>query len=565
MANFLDSLGLGGGTHVYVSILPTNKIEMCVPDKNGYITAYAHSNIDFNEIGREIGNYEEFKNKISELFNTCSISAQNANVHVCIPTVWFGYKDGIQFSLEKEAIDNIVIGELEQAFIFKRSEPIPYWFEAQTQGTERAVFYTAIQENAVTQIRESLKALGANLVSIDCSLFAYLRALYATGKITTLIDTPNTDWALVVVNNNGYQVYNMRNAEIISYNEEPIILSSYSAEELYTQIADSLQVNLVSSPAKVLTIISETEQISAQRLADFLHFGGDKLACDENNYRTQPLVPEICTNLDEESQISVSLSIIGTYFTKNTPWQGANFVPDPDLEDAIKIPIGGKVFLLTPKKALTWSLLLLIVVLLIMLTWFAIEYTNHTALVKKDQELTAQLNQVNSQLAQFEEKKPNAQYFDAVKETERVLKNNRTKIMSYAALGESIPQNLYLTYFMTGSDGYVDIQGCANTVEDVYIFFQNLKDSLIESKLRLNKLDLKAGSLDSVINNNVSAIDTAPYVFEITNMSEGQLASFMKALSDPSAKQNSSDSEQQAEPSNLLPPPNPPAEEPQQP
>lgn len=83
---------------------------------------------------------------------------------------------------------------------------------------------------------------------------------------------------------------------------------------------------------------------------------------------------------------------------------------------------------------------------------------------------------------------------------------------------------------MTGDNGYVDIQGCANSVEDVYIFFQNLKDSLISSKLRLNKLDLKAGSLDTVINSTASTIDDAPYVFEITNMDDSQLQSFMGNL-----------------------------------
>ena len=101
--------------------------------------------------------------------------------------------------------------------------------------------------------------------------------------------------------------------------------------------------------------------------------------------------------------------------------------------------------------------------------------------------------------------------------------------MAYAAIGDSIPKNLYLSYFMTGDEGYVDVQGYANTVEDVYVFYQNLKDSLVESKLRLSKLDLKSSSLDEVIQ-NPSNLSSAPYAFEITNMDEGQLSSFMNAL-----------------------------------
>ena len=111
--------------------------------------------------------------------------------------------------------------------------------------------------------------------------------------------------------------------------------------------------------------------------------------------------------------------------------------------------------------------------------------------------------------------------------------------MTYAALGESIPENLYLTYFITADDGLINIKGCADSVEDVYVFFKNLKESLVDSKLRLSKLDLKAGSLDTVVTSTVSTIDNAPYIFEITNMSENQLRAFMNKLTSSATKDKS--------------------------
>jgi hypothetical protein len=153
-------------------------------------------------------------------------------------------------------------------------------------------------------------------------------------------------------------------------------------------------------------------------------------------------------------------------------------------------------------------------------------------------DLDTQITQVEEQIKNYQKDTGKAE-FDAVAEIEKVLKNNRTKIMAYTALGESIPQNLYLTYFITGDEGTIDIRGCADSVEDVYIFFKNLKDSLYESGLRLSKLDLKAGSLDSVVNSTASTIDNAPYVFEITNMSDTQLQSFMDKLSGKDSKADS--------------------------
>ena len=155
--------------------------------------------------------------------------------------------------------------------------------------------------------------------------------------------------------------------------------------------------------------------------------------------------------------------------------------------------------------------------------------------VSQNEEIESELAEVNSQLKTYQNEKGSE--FDPYQEIQQVLKFNRTKVMAYSALGDSIPKNVYLTYFMTGDKGYIDIQGCSNSVEDIYIFFQNLKDSLIESKLRLSKLDLKSGSLDDMIE-NPSPLDKAPYVFEITNMDEGQLASFMDALRNVGQNQN---------------------------
>ena len=68
-----------------------------------------------------------------------------------------------------------------------------------------------------------------------------------------------------------------------------------------------------------------------------------------------------------------------------------------------------------------------------------------------------------------------------------------------------------------------------------------MKESLTDSKLRLSKLDLKSGSLDTVVNSTASTIDNAPYVFEITNMNENQLKAFMNKLSGNTDKKDKKD------------------------
>jgi ribosomal protein L12E/L44/L45/RPP1/RPP2 len=110
---------------------------------------------------------------------------------------------------------------------------------------------------------------------------------------------------------------------------------------------------------------------------------------------------------------------------------------------------------------------------------------------------------------------------------------------------------LYLTYFTTHSDGLIEIKGCANSVEDIYVFYNNMKDLLFESKLKISKLDLKSDSLDTVINNTASTVDNAPYIFEITNMDDSQMKSFMDKLSGKEpAKTDADSAANQAPPAN---------------
>ena len=68
----------------------------------------------------------------------------------------------------------------------------------------------------------------------------------------------------------------------------------------------------------------------------------------------------------------------------------------------------------------------------------------------------------------------------------------------------------------------------ATNVEDIYTFFKNMKDSLINTKLRLYKLQMQSGSVDDIISSDSSS----NYEFEITNMSESQLKSLLGLITE---------------------------------
>ena len=549
----LNSL-LGGGKRrdVYVSVSTACGLEILEVDNSGVIRTYAQAPLDYNDAAREIASYDTFKSSLIELLQSRNIDPSKINVHLNLPTVWFGLKEGIQLLLDDNAITNIVTGELEQSYIFKRKTPVPYWFDAQisTNSDSRNVFYTAVQQEVVTEISEILTSIGAVLVSVGCSMFADLKGLYVTGLARGQMEDEGCSWSLMIINNSGFQLLSLQGKRLLEYYEEPMPLKSFEGEEAYTEIENAAQIALMNSPSTSFVIVSETNLVSAELLKERLQFGGQSVAIEDNQYRKEPLA-DFGLNVLPDDQVKVSLSAYGSTAPSGLLNQDVNFLGATE-KAAEVATIGG----ITPQIATVISLILLVVIGGIL--YFSAGQTEKmfNDVQAKSADIDTQVAQIDEQIAQKQSGSEGKTAFDPVEEIGKTLKNNRTKIMAYAALGESVPKSLYLTYFITGDDGLIDIKGCANTVEDVYVFFKNLKDSLVDSNLRVSNLGLRSGSLDKVVNDTISPYDSAPYIFEITNMTDSQMQTFMNRLTNTTpatnenGDQNNGDNAQQQEEQN---------------
>jgi hypothetical protein len=544
MANLF---GMGGGAEVYLTVSQSCGLEMIEVGKDGHIKTYAQTPLAYNEALREIADYEEFKSALNEVFAKANINPANAMVHLSVPTVWFGSREEIPLILDEIQVGNIVLGELQKQYMFKTQTPIPYWFDNQVvqSSDSRNIFYTAIQANAAEQIKNAVASLGASLVSLECAMFAHLRGLHVTGIATKQMESEET-WSLMIVNSTGFQLIDMLGKKISGCYEEAIPFKNYEGEEIYNAIDNAAQIAFMSSTSSSLVIISETDFVSAQVLSEKLQFGGQISYVEDNKFRIEPLM-DLGLNVLAEDQLKVSLHAIG-HFTPSKELRmpvEVNFLGDQGAAAAsavIETPFGQ----MTPQKA---TIIAAIILALVAALFFGISFlTKHLSdtTQAENEKIGAEIEAINQEIAQYNNGSDNKD-FNPVTEIENVLKYNRTKIMAYAALGESIPKNIYLTYFLTGNDGKINIKGCAETVEDVYVFYKNLKDSLVESSLRINKLDLKEGSLDKVVNSTSSTVDDAPYVFEITNLTDDELKEFKDSLLESEKDPENTDEEQSSE------------------
>ena len=325
---------------------------------------------------------------------------------------------------------------------------------------------------------------------------------------------------------NGYSICSMVGKNIVDYYEEPLAIKSFEGDEIYNAINASAQITLMSFPANYLYIVSETDMVSAELLASRLQAEGIVNYLENNDFKKQDIIP-VSLEILEETARKISLEAIGIAAPVNMPVK-FNFLNAPgkdgngeNPDEPVHVVLGSQEFDISPNMARNFALIIAAVIIVPALLLFMFV----PMVVKNKQaqldDINSKLSNVQAEIKKLEEEQNKFKDFDVNSEIKKVLNDNRSKLMSYTALGDSIPKKLWLTYFVAKDDGKIDIKGESSNVEDVYTFYRNLKDSLINTKLRLHKLEMKSDSIDDAV--SIDLNQSFDYQFEITNMTDSEL------------------------------------------
>lgn len=549
LSNFLAKLGAGSKDTIYLSVTPGLGLEMCqIDQQTRTVKAYAVRELAYNEASRDITDYEAFKNAVAEMFEELKINPK-CNVVVNMPLVSLGTMS-FPLLLADDAIATGIISEVEQTYIFRRMEPAVAWQDvnsASNAGSDnRKVLYSAIQQAVIDNISAALGSLGATLAGIEVSLASYLRALDFAGYTTAQMQD-NVTWNLMVVSSNGYSLTSLVGKNVIDYYEEPLAIKTFEGDDIYNAIVASAQITLMSYPANYLYIISETDQVSAELLSKKIQGAGNIDFLENNSFKKHEVLP-VSLDILPDNVLKISLQAVGcaTANISSYPLK-FNFLGTKTLtaagEEPVSISFGDKSFEITPTAAMNMAVLIALVVAvpLVLLGYIFLPKVESEQQQKLD-DVNVKIQDIDEQLKKMEGEKSKASAFELKKEVEDVISFNRAKLMNYSAIGQSIPETVWITYFMTQDSGLVDIKGASTNVEDIYVFFKNMKDSLINTKLRLQKLDMQSASVDDL----VSSSGPSNYEFEITNMDQSQLAALLGIVTgqnganpnDPNAQNN---------------------------
>ncbi|HIT91748.1 MAG TPA: hypothetical protein IAD11_02370 [Candidatus Stercorousia faecigallinarum] len=526
--NILSQLGVGSKDTVYLSVTPGVGLELIQLDTSSRtVKNYAYRPLEYNESLRELVDIEAFKNAVTELFAELKINIKS-NVVLNLPMVLFGGKE-LPLLLADDAVTEALTSEVEQSYIFKRYEPVISWIDANNSqsGDMRKLFYSAIQKNTIDDIKNALTELGATLSGVEMSLTSILKALAFSGLAEEQMKE-NISWNLMLITQSGYSICSMIGKNIVDYYEEPLAIKSFEGDEIYNAINASAQITLMSYPANYLYVISETDMVSAELLSKRLQTDGIVNFWENNSFKKQDALP-VSLEVLEETAHKISLEAIGIAVGSNVNMPVKfNFLSGSASEGAIDDPnepvhvvLGTTEFDISPNAARNVALAAAVVLLIPAIIAFMV-----VPMVAKQKQtllddVNAKLQQTDAEIKRLQEEQNKQNDFDVNAEIKKVLGNNRSKLMAYTALGESVPKKLWVTYFVAKDDGKFDIKGDSSNVEDIYLFFRNMKDSLISTKLRLHKLEMKTESVDEAV--TIDPNQPTDYEFEITNMTSAEL------------------------------------------
>lgn len=509
MNNFLAKLKPDTKVNVGVSVSPNVGLEMITVDPTQHkIMKYAQRPLAYNPSTREIEDYAEFKVLLDDLFKELKIDPKNSNVVVNMPSVCFGHSF-LPTMLDDEGVSTALISDIEQNYLFKKNVPVVSWTEVKANNSteKRYVLYSAMQEGVVDVIKQIFTDLGATLVAIENTYSSLIKTLEYT-ELTKDFAKTHGSWNILLVSQNSYAVFSLVDYNVIEYYEDPLAIKSFNNDEVYVAISQAASAVLEKFPSEKLLIISESNDVSAEILAIQLKHPGNVMFLESNQYSKTPIM-DVDLNVLPNYIKAITPEAIGAavYRTRDFSLK-LNFLVNTDYKTPDTMTVMG--LDLTKEQLTIYTILLGAAIAGICFLCSMALTTYNTSLEEKRNALDAETSSLQAEMANLQKDSGKIDIYSAAKSIDKSMID---KILYYNAIGADIPAKVWLTAFYADTAGAYGIEGETTSVDDVYLFFRNIKAQVPQSNLILSKLsvDDREGLID------IENTSNAKYSFALTN------------------------------------------------
>lgn len=483
----LEKLGFKKKTHVGISLSANNFIELVCIDKNTKtVVRYSSGNIKYNNAIREIIDFEEFTEVIEGLFEDAGLDPKNCSVTLNLPNVHFGITTLDNASETPFIVENLQ-SEIEDLYIFKRNEPIISYsiLDGESGRGQKNIVYSAIQTKIVVKLIEIFDSMEAELVRIDTSYSSMLKAIQFCDRFNKYVQKEERTAILLVTPNSCCSFY-LNEATIVDCIEEPLAVKSFSTEEVYSTISKIAANAISKNNPQSLLIISETDEVNSELLAQRLEFSGEVDCINKSINANEQFIEVLVagSEIDANMISYMTIEAVGAAASDYDEYPlNINFLPPERInENIVQVGEYEVEFSRLIIVSLVASILAAAIVCIIILSFLnssinALENNNNS--IEKDIKVFRQTVTENDKASKK----------DIVPILTKILETNKNIIDVYNALATDAPESIYIKKFVTTPEGGMGIQGETTTSESVQDFVKGLREKnpdLMLSKLSVN-------------------------------------------------------------------------------
>lgn len=507
-------------TVIGVSVSPEMGLEIAQIDySTGTVLKYGRKSVEYSLSQCAIADLDLFKETLQDLLEEMNIE-KGSELVLNMPAVAFKIAD-YPSALEKIQVESAIEEELYENSYLKNYEPCYDYAVVNASLQFNKYAYTALQKAPMIELVMSIRDMGYKISAIDTSVNSVLRSLIYLDRVNT---EPDTNWVLLTIENSCCRILSMQGKDYIDAFEEKISIGEVLSDaENYATVIAAIEPLLKNLPSKYLCVVSKTNVISAEVLANKISYSAPIIYQEANCYLKEPLL-NLSPLVDAEFTKSISLDVIGAaiYFDYKKIYKGNSLnlynktLGDVFLSEQPISLMGGKIVLSNPFLIFAGTVIFIIISIITAMVfgWFAIQNSNMKANIQQMEEEIEQINRYIEKHKEF-----STETFDEGDEIRLGLTHNKNIYSYYTIVGTEIPQKLWLTHLKLGNKTTID--GQADNIESIYAFFRSIKDYNPKTDISLQKLGLATAGhkdfSDVDIDSVLTSLDADFYEFRISN------------------------------------------------
>ena len=497
---------------VAINVSSRSVLEVLEFDKTGLIKNYVAVPIQYNAFTKEIENINDFEAAIKRAYQELGISL-SSKVYISVPT-FIIETETLPMVDDEEAIKTMLVSSAEKNYIFKKYDPaISYYKVPSDDNNNLNVVYTALRQDEFGKMTGVFDALGMKVVAIDSSYSTLINGVIATQKVNPNLIENNQPWNIVNITSNSFMIFAMKGKNLVGIYEEPLAVKSFTEEEIYQVITNSLELALDKYPADQLLVVSQSDNVSAEYLTSVLSTDVSKTFIQDNKDRKQ--LVELDYNITQSNKTRVSLEAVGiAHWAFNQDGFKFNFANTPvattaaAVNDIESIMIGD--FELTPQRLQKYAI---IYFLLIFILFGGVAFFGNT--LKSGYEQTqAELHSKEQDLqAQLSEKEPEVKGITEAQFLKNAYNQNVNYKKSYASIAREIPDMLWIEEVQLSSDSKLYMSGRSYRMDDILNYYDSLNKLGKFQNLKISVLKIGNHDLSTLLKSDMTQETTYEFAF----------------------------------------------------